>query len=248
MLRMILGVESSLRKLCAFPDYLWLFAKCYFGLIRVHLGSVAQLTDDLHAQSSLQAQHRFHFYWWKAFHTWDHPQHPHILLWIFCVWEKLLNETKSALCRLVQAYRELLKEIFPNGLEILGWFVALLTLQNCQTKTSKNFFPAGPRCHWDIYRSGQGSSGRKVGPNQIGSNKGPDCSHSIRGKEVRGRVQEGERGSGICRDNQEHKWASGVMLEAPSKGMLKDCDLCDQAGWNWTFGGGKWCWVLADVA
>ena len=30
--------------LCTFPDHLWLFAKCYFGLIRVHLRSVAQLT------------------------------------------------------------------------------------------------------------------------------------------------------------------------------------------------------------
>ena len=49
--------------------------------------------------------------------------------------EKLLNETKSALCRLVQAYKELLKEIFPNGLEIRGWFVALLSLQNRQAKT-----------------------------------------------------------------------------------------------------------------
>ena len=74
------GVESSLHKLCAFPDLLRLFAKCYLSLTHVHLRSVEQLTDDLHAQSSLPAQHWFHFYWWKAFHTWDHPQHPHILL------------------------------------------------------------------------------------------------------------------------------------------------------------------------
>ena len=40
-------LASSSHKLCAFPDLLWLFAKCYFGLIRVHLRSVAQLTDDL---------------------------------------------------------------------------------------------------------------------------------------------------------------------------------------------------------
>ena len=54
--------------------------KCLFSLIRVHLRSVAQLTDGLHAPFSLQARHWFHFYWWKAFHSWDHPQLPHFLL------------------------------------------------------------------------------------------------------------------------------------------------------------------------
>ena len=37
----------------------------------------------------------------------------------------------------------------------------------------------GPRSHWDIYYSGQGSIGRTFGPNQIGSDRGPDCPHSI---------------------------------------------------------------------
>ena len=55
-------------------------------------------------------------------------------------------------------------------------------------------------------------------------------SHSIRGKEVRGRVQEGEGGLVVCKDSQGHEWASGVMLEAPSKGMTEDCDLCSEAG------------------
>ena len=67
---------------------------------------------------------------------------------------------------------------------------------------------AGPRSHWDIYYSGQGSIGRTFGPNQIGSDRGPDCPHSIRGKEVRGRVQEGEGGLGVCKDSQADKWAS----------------------------------------
>ena len=67
-----------------------------------------------------------------------------------------------------------------------------------------------------MYRSGQGYNGRTVGPNQIGSDRGPDCPHSIRGKEVRGRVQEGEGGMEVCKDNQGHEWARGVMLEAPS--------------------------------
>ena len=89
---------------------------------------------------------------------------------------------------------------------------------------------AGRQSHWDIYRSGQGSNGRAVGPNQIGSDRGPDCSHSIQGKEVRGRVQEGEGGLGVCKDSQEDEWASGVMLEATSKGMAEGCDLCSEAG------------------
>ena len=84
----------------------------------------------------------------------------------------------------------------------------------------------GPRSHWDIYRSGQGFNG----PSEIGSHRGPDCPHSIRGKDVRGGVQEGEVGMGVCKDMQEHEWASGVMLEAPSKGMKECCDLCDEAG------------------
>ena len=53
-----------------------------------------------------------------------------------------------------------------------------------------------------IYHSGQGCNGRTVGPNQIGSDRGPDCSRSIRGKEVRGRVKEGEEGLGVCENSQ----------------------------------------------
>ena len=50
---------------------------------------------------------------------------------------------------------------------------------------------AGPQSHWDIYHSGQGSNARDqkkkiVGPNQIGSVREPDCSHSIWGMDVRG--------------------------------------------------------------
>ena len=71
---------------------------------------------------------------------------------------------------------------------------------------------------------------KTVGPNQIGSDRGPDCPHSIQGKEVRGRVQEGEGGLGVSKDSQRNEWANGVMLEAPSKSMTKDCDLCDEAG------------------
>ena len=63
---------------------------------------------------------------------------------------------------------------------------------------------AGLRSHWDIYRSGQGSNGRTVWPNHIGNDRGPDYPHSIRGKKVRGRVQEGEGGLGICKDSQGH--------------------------------------------
>ena len=65
---------------------------------------------------------------------------------------------------------------------------------------------------WHIYRSGHGSNGRAVGPNQKGSDRGPDCPHSIWGKEVRGRVQEGEAGLGVCKDSQGYEWASGVIL------------------------------------
>ena len=54
----------------------------------------------------------------RWFHIRDHPQHPHILFWIFCDKEKLLNETKSALCRFVEACRKLLQEIFSNAPEI----------------------------------------------------------------------------------------------------------------------------------
>ena len=71
---------------------------------------------------------------------------------------------------------------------------------------------------------------RTVESNQIGSNREPDCPHCIRGKEVKGIVQEGEGGPGVCKDSQGHEWASGVMLEAPSKDMTKDCDLCGEAG------------------
>ena len=42
-------------------------------LFRFNRRSIAHLTDHLHASSSLQARHWFHFYLWKAFHTWDHP-------------------------------------------------------------------------------------------------------------------------------------------------------------------------------
>ena len=55
-------------------------------------------------------------------------------------------------------------------------------------------------------------------------------SHSIRGKEVSGRVQEGEGGLRVCKDSQGNEWASGVMLEAAFKGMTEDCDLCGEAG------------------
>ena len=65
----------------------------------------------------------------------------------------------------------------------------------------------GSRSHWDIYRSGQGSNGRTVGPNQIGSDRGPDCPHSILDKEVRGRVQEGEAGLDVSKDCQGDEWA-----------------------------------------
>ena len=129
------GWSQVWNHLCAFPDLLWLFAKCYISLIWVHLRSVAHLTDHLHAPSSLQARHWFHFYLWKAFHTWDHPQHPHVFLWIFCAREKLLNETKFALCRHLETCIELLKEIFPNGPEIWDWFVGLLSLRNRRAKT-----------------------------------------------------------------------------------------------------------------
>ena len=84
--------------------------------------------------------------------------------------------------------------------------------------------------HWDIYHSGQGSNGRTVTPNQISSDRGTDCQHSIRGKEIRGRVHEGEGRLGVCLDSQIDGWASGVMLEAPSKGMTKGSDLCCEAG------------------
>ena len=38
---------------------------------------------------------------------------------------------------------------------------------------------------------------------------------------VRGRVQEEEEELGVCKDTQGDKWASGEMLEAPSKGRTK---------------------------
>ena len=107
---------------------------------------------------------------------------------------------------------------------------------------------AGPWSHWEIYRGGQRSNGRTVGPNQIGSDRGPDCPQSIWGKEVRGRVQKEEGVMGVCKDSKGDEWANGIMLEAPFKGMTEGCDLCGEAGWNWTVGTGKWCWVLADVA
>ena len=78
--------------------------------------------------------------------------------------------------------------------------------------------------------SGQRSNGRTVGPNQIGSDRGPDCSHSIWGKKVRDRFQEGEGGLKVCKDSLGDEWSSGVMLEAPSKGMTVSCDLCREAG------------------
>ena len=71
---------------------------------------------------------------------------------------------------------------------------------------------AGSRFHLDIYCSGEGSNGSPVGPDQIGSDRGPDCPRSVWGKGVRGRVQEGEGGLGVCNDRQGHEWASGVML------------------------------------
>ena len=83
---------------------------------------------------------------------------------------------------------------------------------------------------YTVYHSGQGSNERTVEPYQIGSYRGPDCPDSIRGKEVSGRVQEGEGGLRVCKDSQGHEWLSGVMLEAPFKGMTKDCDLCGEAG------------------
>ena len=89
---------------------------------------------------------------------------------------------------------------------------------------------AYPQFHWGIYRSGQGSNGGTVGPNQIGSDIGPDCSHSIWGEKVGGRLQEREGGLGVSKDSQGHEWANGLMLEALSKGMAGDCDLCDEAG------------------
>jgi len=98
---------------------------------RIFLRSVAQLTDNLHAPASLQAQRWFYFDWWKAFHTSSCPS-----LNILSR-EKLLNEIKSVLCRLVEAYKELLKGIFPNGPEISGWFVALLSLQKSSNKKTK---------------------------------------------------------------------------------------------------------------
>ena len=80
------------------------------------------------------------------------------------------------------------------------------------------------------YRSGQGSNGRTVGPNHLGIDRGPDCPHSIRDKKVIGRVQEGEGGLVVCKDSQGDEWASGVMLETPSKGMTEGWDLCGEAG------------------
>ena len=41
---------------------------------------------------------------------------------------------------------------------------------------------------------------------------------------------EGEERLGVCKDSQGDEWASGVMLEAPSKGMTVSCDLCSKAG------------------
>ena len=58
-------------------------------------------------------------------------------------------------------------------------------------------------------------------PNQIGSDRGPDCPHSIWGREVRSRVQEGAAGVGVCKDSQGDEWASGVMLKTPCKGMTE---------------------------
>ena len=81
-----------------------------------------------------------------------------------------------------------------------------------------------------MYCSGQGSNERTVGPNQIGSDRIPHCPHSIWGMEVKGRVQEGEGRLGVYEDSQGDEWASGVILEAPSKGMMERCDLCDEVG------------------
>ena len=71
---------------------------------------------------------------------------------------------------------------------------------------------------------------KTFGPNQICSNRGPDSQHCIRGKEVRGRVQEEEGGLGVCKDRKGDEWASEVTLEAPSKGVTEGCDLYGEAG------------------
>ena len=68
-------LAPSLHKLCTFPDLLLFFAKQYFDLMQVHVRSFEQLTNNFHAPFSLQARYWFHFYWWKAFHTWVHSQH-----------------------------------------------------------------------------------------------------------------------------------------------------------------------------
>ena len=65
----------------------------------------------------------------RWFNTWDHPQHSHVLfLNYFCQRKKLLNETMSALCRLVEAYREHLEEDFPKqtrNLRLVVWSVVI---------------------------------------------------------------------------------------------------------------------------
>ena len=66
------------------------------------------ITEDLGMRKILE----------RWFHTWDHPQHPHVLLWIFCAREKLLNETKLLLVDFLKRTESFLKKIFPNGPEI----------------------------------------------------------------------------------------------------------------------------------
>ena len=53
-----------------------------------------------------------------------------------CATEQLLNKT-SALRRLVETYQVLMKEIFPNDLEIFSWFVALFVITKSSRKKLK---------------------------------------------------------------------------------------------------------------
>ena len=63
-------IQEFWHKLCAFPDFLLLFAKRYFGLVQVYLISVEHLSNNFHKPFSLQPQHWFDFYWWKASTPW----------------------------------------------------------------------------------------------------------------------------------------------------------------------------------
>ena len=58
---------------------------------------------------------------------------------------------------------------------------------------------------------------------QIGSDKGLDCPHSVRVKRLETEFRS-------VREDWEHEWASGVMLEAPSNSMTEEFDLCIETG------------------